>query len=95
MFSMQSVSKNPLKAAFQLLSVASLNLGQSQNGVSGNGLNILQTGFALALKKLWPNEKSWGQPMNSWGQILRSWGQLNKLYLGKVEDTKEMKVQEF
>ena len=31
MFSMQSVSKNPLIATFQLLSAASLNLGQSQN----------------------------------------------------------------
>ena len=38
----------------------------------------MNTGFALALKKLAPslspNEKSWGQPGNSWGQILRSLG---------------------
>ena len=38
MFSKQSVSKNPLIATFQLSSAASLNLGQSQNGVLGNGL---------------------------------------------------------
>ena len=38
MFSMQSVSQNPLIATFQLSSAASLNLGRSQNGVSGNGL---------------------------------------------------------
>ena len=41
MFSMQSVSSNPLIATFQLLSAASLNLGQSHNGVLGNGLNVL------------------------------------------------------
>ena len=35
---MQSVSKNPLIATFQLSSVASLNLGQTQDGVLGNGL---------------------------------------------------------
>ena len=29
---------NPLKATFQLTSASSLNLGQSQNGVLGNGL---------------------------------------------------------
>ena len=33
MFSIQSVSSNPLIATFQLSSAASLNLGQSQNGV--------------------------------------------------------------
>ena len=38
MFSMQSVSQNPLIATFQLSSAASLNLGQSQNGVLGNGI---------------------------------------------------------
>ena len=32
MFSMQSVSQNPLIAVFQLSSAASLNLGQFQNG---------------------------------------------------------------
>ena len=37
-FSMQSVSQNPLIATFQLSSAVSLNLGQSQNGVLGNGL---------------------------------------------------------
>ena len=30
--------KNPLISTFQLLSAASFNLGQSQNGVLGNGL---------------------------------------------------------
>ena len=35
---MQSVSKNPLIATFQLSSVASLNSGQFQNGVLRNGL---------------------------------------------------------
>ena len=39
MFSMQSVSENPLIARFQLLFAGSLNLGWSQNGVLGNGLN--------------------------------------------------------
>ena len=43
MFSMQSVSQNPLIATFQLSSAASLNLGQSQNGVLGNGLNVKNT----------------------------------------------------
>ena len=38
MFSMQSVSSNPVIATFQLSSAASLNLGRSQNGVLGNGL---------------------------------------------------------
>ena len=36
---MQSVSQNPLIAKVQLSSAASLNLGLSQNGVLGNGLN--------------------------------------------------------
>ena len=39
MFSVQSVSYNPLVTTFQLSSAASLNLGQSQNGVLGNGLS--------------------------------------------------------
>ena len=38
MFSMESVSQNPLIATFQLPSAASLNLGLSENGVLGNGL---------------------------------------------------------
>ena len=38
MFSMQSVSQNPLIVTFQLPSAASLNLGQPQNDVLGNGL---------------------------------------------------------
>ena len=37
MFSVQSVIVNPLIATFQLSSAACLNLGQSQNGVLGNG----------------------------------------------------------
>ena len=37
-FSIQSVSQNPLIAIFQLSSAASLNLGLSQNGGLGNGL---------------------------------------------------------
>ena len=41
MFSVQSVSSNPLIAMFYL-SAASLNLGQSQNGVLGNGLRLVQ-----------------------------------------------------
>ena len=41
MFSMQSVSKIPFIATFQLSSAASLNLGWSQNGVLGNGLRAL------------------------------------------------------
>ena len=39
MFSMQSVSTVPLIATSQLSSASSLNLGRSQNGVLGNGLN--------------------------------------------------------
>ena len=39
--SMQSVSKNPLIATFQLSSAASLNSGWSQNGILGNGLKKL------------------------------------------------------
>ena len=38
MFSKQSVCQNPLKPTFQLSSAASLDLGQSQSGVLGNGL---------------------------------------------------------
>ena len=41
MFSMQSVSKIPLIATFQLSPAASLNLGRSQNGVLGYGLTCL------------------------------------------------------
>ena len=40
MFSIQSVSWNPLIATFQLLSAASLKWGRSQNGVLGNGLTL-------------------------------------------------------
>ena len=39
MLSMQSVSQNCLIGTFQLSSAASMNLGWSQNGVLGNGLN--------------------------------------------------------
>ena len=45
-FSMQSVSKNPLIATFQFSSAASLNLGWSQNGVLENGL-ITVTIFSI------------------------------------------------
>ena len=38
MFTMQSLSYNPVLATFQLSSAASLNLGQSQNEVLGIGL---------------------------------------------------------
>ena len=37
---MQSVSLNPSIATFWLSSAASLTLGQSQNGVTGKGLNV-------------------------------------------------------
>ena len=40
MFSMESISENPLIATFQLSSEASLNLGWSQNGILGKGLNM-------------------------------------------------------
>ena len=40
MFSMQSVSYNPVIVKFHLSSAASLNLGQSQNGLLGNGLSM-------------------------------------------------------
>ena len=54
MFSMQYISLNPLIATFQLSSAAaSLNLGQSQNGVLGNELN--STYFCL---DPYPGEKS-------------------------------------
>ena len=39
MFSMQSVSYNPLIVTFQFSSAASMNLGWSQNEVLGNGLS--------------------------------------------------------
>ena len=39
MFSMQSISLNPLIDTFQLPSAASLNFGWSQIGVLGNGAN--------------------------------------------------------
>ena len=42
MFSMQSVSYNPIVATFQLSSAGSLNLGPSQNGVLGNGLSTFR-----------------------------------------------------
>ena len=41
LFSMETVSLNPLMATFQLSSAASLNLGWSQNGVLGNGLRLV------------------------------------------------------
>ena len=37
---MQYVSKNPFITTFQLSSAASLNFGESQNGVIGNGLRL-------------------------------------------------------
>ena len=40
MFSMQSVSQNPLIATFQLSSEVSLNLGRSQNGVLVYSCNV-------------------------------------------------------
>ena len=49
MFSMQSVSKNPLIATFQLLSAASLNFGRSQNGVLGNGLRCIRAHFCQSM----------------------------------------------
>ena len=43
-----SLCGNGLIVTFQLLSAASLNLGQSQNGVLGNGLTLSQmTNFRL------------------------------------------------
>ena len=50
MFPMQSLSKNILIATFQLSSAVPLNLGQSQNGVLGNGLmfsTLSQTNFMV------------------------------------------------
>ena len=41
MFSIQTVSWNPLIGTFQLSPAASLNLGRSQNGVLGNGFKTL------------------------------------------------------
>ena len=53
MFSMQSISQNPLVAKFKLSSTASLSLGWSQNGVLGNGLiNTLSTETLLNLAGL-------------------------------------------
>ena len=43
LFSMHSVSSNPLIATFQLSSPASLNSGKSQNGVLGDGLTLFET----------------------------------------------------
>ena len=40
---MESVSENPLVATFQLSSTASFNLGLSQIGVLGNGLNSIHS----------------------------------------------------
>ena len=52
MFTMQSVSLNPLKATFWLSSAASLTLGWSQNGVLGNGLSLYHTIPTLKKKAL-------------------------------------------
>ena len=40
MFSMQYVSEDPLIVTFQMSAAACLNLGRSQNCVSGNGLSL-------------------------------------------------------
>ena len=47
MFSLQSVSENPLIVTFQLSSGTSLNLGWSQNSVLGNGLTLYHTILTL------------------------------------------------
>ena len=49
---MHSVSKNPLIATFQLSSAASSNLGQSQNGVLGNGLNVRLSGAIFSFDRM-------------------------------------------
>ena len=53
MFSMQSVSYNPLIVTFQWTSAASLNLGYSQNGVLGNGLIqvVLQVSLYVCIQQ--------------------------------------------
>ena len=51
MFSMQSLPYNPLIATFQLSSAASLNLGQSQNSVLGNGLTLLTLSLLLMTRE--------------------------------------------
>ena len=58
MFSMHSVSKNPLIATFQLSSAASSNLGQSQNGVLGNGLNVRLSGAFFSFDGMLYKKKS-------------------------------------
>ena len=55
MFSMQSVSLNPLITKFQLSSVASLNLGRSQKRALGNGLNDPEK--SRVLKSVWVKQK--------------------------------------
>ena len=60
MFSMQSVSKNPLIATYQFSSAASLNLGWFQNGVLRNGLKhkTLKVGLKLvAIDLMFSNKK--------------------------------------
>ena len=62
MFSMQAASQNAFKVTFQFSSVASLNLGWSQNGVLGNSLILsyeknfktsTDDNFYLGTNELW------------------------------------------
>ena len=55
MFSMQSVSQNPLIATFQLLPAASWNLGRSQNGILGK---LLVVGKGLEKEPINPSRHS-------------------------------------
>ena len=78
----KSVSENPLIAAFQVSSASSLNLGQSQNGVLGNGLKLLKNDKILALSKL----KAFCRRENKWGSKLQScYGRIENI-VGKREN---------
>ena len=80
MFSMQSVSENPLIATFQLSSAASLNLGQSQNGVSA--FSPFPTMFST-LSKTNSKVPPFQSHLNSCQELLSIWTSLHFCMLVK------------
>ena len=69
MSSLQSVLKNPLLATFRLSSVASLNLGRSQNGILGKGLIFMHTSKARGISPFIESISEFRIPLQSKSKI--------------------------
>ena len=72
-FSLQSVSLNPLVATFQLSSAASLNLGGSPNGVLRNGLTAASKPLAALKKKKNPIVETMDSGKKGMNPVATSW----------------------